>query len=406
MPIGLLVNLSVRNLFRHRRRTVMLLAAICVAVAGVTVLNSLIRGFQQDMRDAAVENLTGHIKVLAPGYRDDPSIEKSFEIARGWQPDLPAAELAGWAPRIRVPAVVMSERETRGVQLVGVEPAREDISFLGDVPVTGARLEGPDDNRVLVGRALAEQLETDVGYRLVIITQGADGLNREAGFRVAGLFDADGTGLEKAFVFTGMNYLQSLLDTGAVTEVSIRLQGAEQLPQERPLIARLRDTFTGLDVLRWEELEPQAAAMFAFADMAVFIWFLIMMGALIFGLVNTLVTAVLERTREFGMLRAVGMRSGAVVVQVLIESTLVMLAGVLIGLGAGSLLIWALSDGIDLSQWAQGVEMAGMRSVLIPRLLPGDLLLVAGLSLVMGALASLYPAWRAVKIEPLEALRR
>lgn len=406
MPIGLLVNLSVRNLFRHRRRTVMLLAAICVAVAGVTVLNSLIRGFQQDMRDAAVENLTGHIKVLAPGYRDDPSIEKSFEIARGWQPDLPAAELAGWAPRIRVPAVVMSERETRGVQLVGVEPAREDISFLGDVPVTGARLEGPDDNRVLVGRALAEQLETDVGYRLVIITQGADGLNREAGFRVAGLFDADGTGLEKAFVFTGMNYLQSLLDTGAVTEVSIRLQGPEQRPQERPLVARLRDTFTGLDVLRWEELEPQAAAMFAFADMAVFIWFLIMMGALIFGLVNTLVTAVLERTREFGMLRAVGMRSGAVVVQVLIESTLVMLAGVLIGLGAGSLLIWALSDGIDLSQWAQGVEMAGMRSVLVPRLLPGDLLLVAGLSLVMGALASLYPAWRAVKIEPLEALRR
>jgi ABC-type lipoprotein release transport system permease subunit len=103
MPIRLLFDLSARNLFRHRRRNAMLLAAICVAVAGVTVMNSLIRGFQQDMREAAVENLTGHIKVLAPGYRDDPGIQKSFEVVQGWQPDLPRAELAGWAPRLRTP---------------------------------------------------------------------------------------------------------------------------------------------------------------------------------------------------------------------------------------------------------------------------------------------------------------
>jgi ABC-type lipoprotein release transport system permease subunit len=287
-----------------------------------------------------------------------------------------------------------------------VEPAREDISFLGDVPVTGDRLQDADDNRVLLGRALAEQLETDVGYRLVIITQGADGMNREAGFRVAGLYDADGTSLEKAFVFTGMTYLQKLLDTHGVTEVSIRLERDRMLPEERSVVSRLRDVFSGLDVLRWEELEPQAAAMFAFADMAIFIWFLIMMGALVFGLVNTLVTAVMERTREFGMLRAVGMRPWAVVVQVVIESSLIMLTGVVAGLALGSGLVWWLADGIDLSRWSQGVELAGMRSLLVPHLYVADLLLVAGMSLVLGALASLYPAWRAVKIEPLEALRR
>ena len=405
MPLRLLLGLSVRNLFRHRRRNLMLLAAICVAVAGVTVLNSLIRGLQQDMREAAVENLTGHVKILEPGYLDDPGIRKSFELARGWRPMLGDTAVAGWAPRVRVPAVIMSERETRGIQLVGIEPAREGISFLGDVPVAGERLESPRDSRVLLGKALAEQLRTDVGYRLVIMTQGADGLNREAGFRVAGIYDAEGTGLEKAFVFTGMAYLQSLLDVQRVTEVSIRL---EQEPEvaSATLAGRLRDTFTGQDVRRWQELEPQAAAMFAFADMAIFIWFLIMMGALVFGLVNTLVTAVMERTREFGMLRAIGMRPGAVVTQVLIESSLIMLTGVLVGLALGCLLIWWLADGIDLSHWSQGVEMAGLRSLLVPRLMPGALLLVAGMSLVLGALASLYPAWRAVRIEPLEALRR
>lgn len=404
--MGLLFALGGRNLFRHRRRTAMLLAAICVAVAGVTVMNSLIRGFQQDMRESAVENLTGHIKVLAPGYRDDPGIAKRFEVARQWRPESLAGEMAGWAPRVRVPAVIMSERETRGIQLVGIDPAREDISFLADVPVDGERLDGPADNRLLLGRALAEQLQTDVGYRVVVMSQGADGRNREAGFRVAGLYDADGTGLEKAFAFTGLDFARAMLDAEGVTEVSIRLRDDETRPGERSVAERLRGIFTGQDVLRWEQLEPQAAAMFAFADMAVFIWFLIMMGALVFGLVNTLITAVMERTREFGMLRAVGMRRSLIVMQVVIESTLVMAVGVAIGLGLGAAAVLALADGIDLSAWSAGVEMAGMRSILVPRLFPGDLALVAGMSLALGVLASLYPAWRAVNIEPLEALRR
>jgi ABC-type lipoprotein release transport system permease subunit len=220
---------------------------------------------------------------------------------------------------------------------------------------------------------------------------------------VAGLFDADGTGLEKAFAFTGIGFLQSLLDAPGVTEVSIRL---ERDPELAPAVARLSAAEAGIDVLRWEELEPQAAAMFAFADMAIYIWFVIMMSALVFGLVNTLVTAVMERVRELGMIRALGMRASAVITQVVMESLLVMAAGVALGLSIGVGVIVLLGDGIDLSRWAQGVELAGMRSLLVPVLLPGDLLLVAGMSLAFGAVASLYPAWRAVKIGPLEALRR
>lgn len=403
MPLKLLFRLGWRNLFRQRRRNFMLLLAICVAVAGVIVMNSLIRGFQFDMQDAAVANLTGHVKVLAPGYLDDPSISRSFALARGWQPDLPADELAGWAARIRIPAVIMSERETRGINLVGIDPARENISFLGSASYVGDRLADADDRRVLIGRELARQLETEVGRRLVIITQGLDGKNREAGFRIAGLFDTDGTGLEKQFVFTGVNALQRMLDAPVVTEVSVKLR---RLDQEGEAERALKRRFADLDVRDWQQLEPQAAAMFAFADSAILIWFLVMMGALIFGLMNTLITAVMERVREFGMLRALGMRPRAVVVQVVVESTLIMVAGVAIGVALGCLFVFWLGDGIDLSRWSEGVELAGMRSVLKPRLLPEDIVLVGGLSLLFGMLAALYPAARAVRIKPLEALRR
>jgi len=403
MPLKLLLQLSGRNLFRRKRRNFMLLLAIVVAVSGVTLMNSLIRGLQYDMREAAVENLTGHLKIMAPGYLDDPSIEKSFELAAGWEPDIPAGDLDGWAARIRIPAVIMSERETRGVQFIGVDPAQESISFLGSARYRGERLTSAEDRRVVIGRALAEQLETDVGRRLVLITQGMDGLNREAGFRIAGVYDAEGEGLEKIFVFTGIRRLQQLVDAEVVTEVSIRLA---RDPEDLTVKLALIEFFTGLEVMDWQELEPQAAAMFLFADSAIFIWFLIMMGALIFGLVNTLITSVMERVREFGMLRAVGMRPGSVIVQVVLESTLIMALGVALGLLSGWLFILWIGEGIDLSRWSAGVETFGMRSLLVPRLLVEDLVLVASMSLFFGIVASLYPAWRAVKIKPLDALRR
>ena len=403
MPLRLLFQLSVRNILRHKRRNGMLLAAIVVAVGAVVCTSSLIRGFQYDMADAAVANLTGHVKILAPGYLDDPNIQKSFALAENWRPDVDEEALAGWAARVRVPAVIMSERGTRGVQFVGIDPEQEHISFIGSVAVEGERLADASDGRILVGRALADQLETGAGRRLVIITQGADGLNRESGFRIAGLYDADGTGLEKLFVFTGVDRLQKMVGADVYTEISIRLRREPVLFQ---LKASLVEFFTGLDVLNWQELEPQAAAMFVFADSAFFIWYFIMMGALVFGLVNTLITSVMERVRELGMLRALGMRPRGVVAQVVLESSVLMLIGVAVGITAGWLAVLAMGDGIDLTQWAEGIEAFGMRGKLVPVPLADDIVLIGVMSVFLGVVASLYPAMRIVRIKPLEALRR
>ncbi|MBM30947.1 MAG: ABC transporter permease [Gammaproteobacteria bacterium] len=403
MSLKLLLQLSWRNVFRQRRRNGILVSAICLAVAGVVLLNTIMRGMQVEMINGAIENLTGHVKVLKPGYIDDPGVSKSFVLDPGWSPELPPEIVAGWASRIRVPAVVQSERETRGIQLVGVDPAREGISFFSNVAIEGETLSDADDRRILIGTALAEQLETRVGKRLVIMTQGADGKNREAGYRIAGLYDADGTGLEKIYVFTGAQSVQNMLESNVVTEVSIRLTAQEHQPTA---LERLMANFTGLDVLTWQELEPQAAAFYVLGDTAIFIWFLIIMGALVFGLVNTLITAVLERTRELGMLRAVGMRPRAVVTQVVFESSFIMIVGVLVGVLLGIALYLPLADGIDLSAFAAGMEGFGVGSaLLVPVLESRDIGMVVGMSLVLGILASFYPARRAVRIKPLEALR-
>ena len=402
MKLTLLVQLSWRNLWRHRRRTVILLTTICFAVGSVLVFNALLRGMQVSMAETAIDNLNGHFKVLAPGYLDDPGIEKSFEFEPIGRPELAGDAIQGWAPRVRVPAVIRSERETRGVQFVGVVPGSEEISFLGDVAIDGEYLSGPDDRRILVGQALAQQLETGVGRRVVLITQGVDGGNRESGYRIAGVYDAVGEGIEKAFVFTGLATVQELLSVDAVTEVSVRLAEDDQNPS---VLNSLTSTFSDLDVRTWQDLEPQAAMMYEMADTTVAIWFLIVMGALIFGIVNTLVTAVMERVRELGMLRAIGMRRGAVIAQVVIESMLTMTIGISIGVVLGTLSYLWLADGIDLSAFAEGLEMTGVKPELVPKLWARDVFLVVGLSLVLGILASIYPAQRAVKVQPLDAMR-
>lgn len=403
MAPPLLLQLSWRNLWRHRRRNAILLAAIAVAVAGVVLLNALLRGMQADMENSVIDNLTGHVKVLRPGYLEDPSIQRGFEVAAGWSEGLPADAVAGWALRVRVPAVVMSERETRGVQLVGVDPAQESISFLGGVAVAGEALSGREDRRILVGARLAEQLETTVGRRLVLVTQGADGRNREAGYRIAGIYRAEVGGLEQVFVFTGAEALQATLDTEAVTEVSVRLADTAG---EASVVERLDAAFGGLDVYTWRQLEPQAAQMVKFADAAVFIYFVVVMGALVFGLVNTLVTAVMERVRELGMLRALGMRPRTVVAQVTIESTLVMALGIALGLLIALGVFAAVADGIDLTAFDDSLASFGLRPIFVPVLEVRDVALVAAMSLALGLLASFYPARRAVKVKPLEALRR
>jgi len=404
VPIKVLLQLSWRNIWRHRRRNGMLFAAILVAVATVVLANALIRGWQVQMLETVVNNLTGHVKVLAPGYRSDPSIAHSFVLPNQYRPPLAPGLLDSWTSRVRVPGVILSERDTRGVQLLGIDPAVEQtISFLGDVSLEGEYLQDENDRRVLLGVALAQRLNTGIGRRIVLMTLGSDGRNREAGFRVAGLFRASSSGLEKAFVFTGRRALQEMLNTEAVTELSLRLANNNDR-----LLARdtLRAGFAQQEVSTWEELEPQAARMFEFADTAILIWFSIMMTALAFGLVNTLITAVMERVRELGMLRAIGMRPSMVVLQVVVESLMIVILGVLLGIGLGTLLVQLLADGIDLSQWADGIQGYYMSSLLVPRLLFSDLVLVAVLSMVFGLLAAAWPAWRAVQLQPLEAMHR
>jgi ABC-type lipoprotein release transport system permease subunit len=174
-----------------------------------------------------------------------------------------------------------------------------------------------------------------------------------------------------------------------------------------PTYQKVVDSLDGsLDIRRWSEVATYLGSMLRVMDGFVMIWMVVIFLALSFGLVNTLVMAVFERVREIGLMLALGMRPSNILGQIIIESMLLLSVGLVIG----NVLAWAtiqpLRDGIDISIVAEGMQMMGAASVLYPRLYAGDMILANVIVLSLGFLASLSPAWRASRYEPVEAITK
>lgn len=402
--IKLLLALSTRNLWRQKRRNSVLLIAIIVAVSGVIVLNSLIRGMQTQMVEQAVSGLSAHINIQSAKFRDDPWVGHGFIEDSSKLDDLFLKQrtLRGWTTRIRTPVVVMSERETRGAFLVGIDPERESISFINDLHIEGLTLTRTLDNSVIIGRALFDQLRTKLGHRIVVTLQNAQGISQDIGFRISGVYDADTDGIEKQYIFTGKRALQQLLNTTLISEIAIRFQSEKDAQQAQNFIVA---AFPDLDVATWQQLNPLSAFMFEIVDVVIFIWLCIVLLTLVFGLLNSLLTAVLERKREIGIVRAVGLRSSMVLAQIMLESVLLMVLGIVIGLLFAFLFLFWIHEGIDLSMFAAGVELMNLSPKIVPALQLRDVVLVVGTSLLLAVFASLLPAYRSARINPIEAIR-
>jgi ABC-type lipoprotein release transport system permease subunit len=404
--VRLLQTLAWRNLWRHRGRTTVILFALALGIWSMVFMAALVRGSLEQQLDKAILNLTGHVQLHAPGYRDDPVIEHSMPApTAALRAVLEGAGVSAWSPRVRVPAVVSSERESAGVTLVGIDPAREHgLSFIPGAVSAGRYLEGPDDPGILLGRKLAERLETQLGRRVVLMSQDADNQIADRGFRVVGIFDAEPEAVETGAVFAGRAVAQQMLQLGdAVSEIAVMTPERARLDA---LLQRLRVAAPTLDVQPWTTIEPLIVLTEKITNVILIIWYAIVFTAMSFGLVNTLLMAVYERTREFGLYQALGMPPRHILGQVLVESLILLACALALGnLGALATLAW-LADGIDLSAFAEGFEMVGISAVLLPQASPGDVLLANALVFVLGLVASLYPAWRAARVVPVEAIAR
>ena len=407
LPLKPMLLLAWRNLWRNHRRTLIMLAAITVGVWAMIFMTALMRGMVDDMLLNGIRGLPGEVQIHHPEYLDDPSINNSMDA-----PDdallsaLQIPEVNAWTSRVRVPAVVSSERDSRGVILLGVEPESEAlVSFDLDTIVQGRFLESVDDRGLVIGAKMADHLETRLGKRVVVMSQDPDNDIADRGFRVVGVYKAKLASLEETYIYAGRETVQKMLKLGdKVSEIAVTGGDYRNVEPWYPRIVEAAGE--GAETLPWYQVDRYLGSMLSVMDGFVLIWIIVVFLALSFGLVNTLVMAVFERVREIGLMQALGMRPSTILYQILVESLLLLLIGLFLGNIIAVATIQPLQDGIDISVVAEGMEMMGTSSTLYPALKVDDMVLANVIVIVLGLLTSILPAWRAASYNPIEALNK
>lgn len=400
----LIVTLAIRNVLRNKRRSFLTIMAVLIGVASSFALSSLARGLSNQMAKNAIYNLTGHVQIHAPGFLDDPVVEKSMADPSPTIERIKAKHSVKFAAsRVRIPAVIMSEYEASGLSLVGINPQQEEgLSFIGEGVSEGQMLSSGEEEGVVLGKKMAQVLKTRIGKRVVLIAQDINGKSAERGFRIIGIFDAELESTEKSFAFIGIKPAQRMLGLDdQITELSL---GIDDRYKVQGLAEDLGRALPQLDVKAWNEIIPMAQALVDLQSSFLRFWFGIVVIAVSFGLMNTLFMSIYERTREIGLVQALGMSASSVLLHVVAESAILLSAGIAAGNGVGYLIVRSLSSGIDISSFAEGAAKLGISRVIYPLILRMDIVSLNLLVFFICLLASFYPAWKASRYEPVQAL--
>jgi ABC-type lipoprotein release transport system permease subunit len=398
--------LAWRNVWRNGRRAMIVLVAVAVGISGTVLSMAINFGMVVQMVQTAISTELGHLEVHAPGFADDPGLGRRLPddgqateaVLRG----LP--EVAAWAPRIRSQGLLSSPRASAGVRVMAIDPGREArITTVAHSVTEGAYL-GAAPRRVLLGEALARRLGVGVGAKVVLSATDVRGDLTGEAFRVAGLFRTPSAELDRSTIYVRLDEAQRLFALGdSISEVVVRARDRAAIPAIR---TALRRSLGGrVEVETWEQLAPFLVYLVdAFEEMA-WITYAAVFVAMAFGIANVLLMSVFERTREFGVVRAMGMSGPRVVALVVLESLFLTFVGLLAGFAVTGLALYALRGGIDLSRFAQGLGAMGIGTTLVPVARLSDFSTPSVVALVTAVAAGLWPAVRAARAQPADALR-
>lgn len=401
--LRLLLPLAWRNLWRNPRRTLITVLVVSVGLWSILTFAVLLTAWSDSSRDTTLKLMTGEGQMHATGYLDDPTVAHRMAPPSGaLRAVLNSAVVTAYVPRVRISAIVQSEYKTLPMTLAGVVPKDErQLSVLPKNIVQGRYLSGPDDPAIVLGRNLAKRLKTRVGKRVVVMAQDASGKLAERAYKIVGLY-ASNQQTEDEFAFTGIHTAQSFTKIGDdISEIAFDAQNDAVLPK---LLDDLKAAATGRDVQSWKTLAPLSYAVSTFFDEFIMMWLWVMFALMAIGIVNTQLMAVFERVREFGLLQALGMRPRLVLYEVALESTLLIGIGVVLGIVLAVVTVHAFPNGLDLGFLGRGAELVGAGRILYPQINVGDFVLYSAIVWVAGVIATLWPARRASKISPVEAM--
>lgn len=408
--------LAFRSVGRNTRRSALTATAMALGLALLIFFRGIAEGVHEQWIDSAVRLSTGHVAIQAPEYLETGRLEHrldSTQVARivGALQDPDAAQqVKAWSERLTVSGLASSAASALPVEIHGVDPAQERrfSALIGQLK-EGDYLESGDRLRAYVGAGLARRLQLDVGSRFVLTAQTAAGDVEGQLVRVAGIFETGIEEIDQGVVDVPLETVRSWLGVpGAATTVAVLLGSSRDTEAAVRRLRTALDGTQGIRVLSWREASPEMDAAVRIDDYGDYMFHVVLFAIIALAILNAILMSVLGRQREFGLLQALGLTGGQTALVVLGEGLFLTAASGLVGMALGFGFTWGFfRNGLDLSAFMQGMTASGgiIDPIAVPIFRYNQILLSLLSIAVIGILASLYPAFRASKLDVAEAMK-
>ncbi|MGB0806359.1 MAG: ABC transporter permease [Salibacteraceae bacterium] len=403
----MLLKIAWRNVWRNKSRSLIVVFSIAVGVWALVAGTGFMNGFMVSYISDAINHNTSNIQVHHPEFGTDkdiaffiPNAQEKTEKLRQTKGVVSATQ------RVLVNGMIASAKKAAGVEIRGVDVAHErEVTKIDSLLIEGTYFEGIKRNPVIIGQKLAEELNVRIRSKIVLTFSDQDGEMVSAAFRVVGIIKTSAINLNEMTAFVRDTDIQPLLGIGnnyheiaALTQVQV---------EEQSVIAAYKKSYTDDLIQDWREISPDLAYVSDMFGNMLYILMGIILTALVFGIINTMLMAVLERIKELGMLMAVGMHKTKVFFMIVVETIFLGLVGTPIGLALGFLNVNYYSErGVDLAEYSEGLEAFGYSSDLYPYLDPSIYVIVSIGVFVTTIVGAAYPAYKAISLKPVEALQK
>ncbi len=408
LPGWLFLRLAWRNIWRHRRRTLIIVLAMGLSMAMMILYDGFMAGFNEAIYGSAIRVLGGNIQVHASGYRETVATNPMLPL----QNDSAVVEAALGNPnvvaatrRIYTGGLVTNHEGAFPVSIIGIDPpAEQPVSLIAAHVAAGAYLSASDADSVLIGKGLADEMDVKVGDRVTVVGSDVHKQNRQRTMVVSGIYDIGLPDNERTTVYISLAEAQTLYGLpGQSTEVDITLK---KVGQEASVVAALAPKLPGYEVESWDKNYPDLATAVNRKGAVMNIFSVIIIAIAGIGVLNMLLMAVYERTREIGLLGAIGLKPRQIATLFILEGTMI---GV-VGVGFGALLGLAVNGslgvvGLDFSAFTGlSAYMALISGRVYPTLALNSVVSRGVTVLIISTLAAWIPAVEASRREPAEAL--
>lgn len=395
-----------RNIWRNKIRSFTVMGSVLVGVWALIFILSFMAGFINSYIKGAIENEISHIQFHNPKFMDEKEVQYTLTNTAAIKENLSNnPKVKAFATRTINSGMLATARGSRGIQIRGIVAEEEaNLTRLNEKIQEGTYLDATKKkNAILVSRRVADKMKLKLKSKPILSFQTKDGATISAAFKVVGIYELGNPLFEESNVFVRQTDLNRLMEgENNIHEIALLLNNLEDLD---PTKNALTTAFPNALVQNYKEISPNVNLYESQMSISTYPIIFIVMLALIFGIINTMLMAVLERTKELGMLMAVGMKRLQIFAMIVVETVCLAMIAAPIGLVLGYFTVsYYGTKGIDLSAYSKGMEKFGFSDFVYLTLDYSSFVTVTVAVAITAILAALYPALKATRLKPVDAM--